>query len=174
MELTSADETYAWDRVESSDSFQRLTLFTDRDVRSHPSSEVLRRVIEVLSEIRPDAVAIAGWSEVGALAALHWCLTTNTAAVVMSETTRGDHRRWRWREALKKRLVSLYSAGLVGGQPQNEYLVSLGMSEEQIFFGYDVVDNAHFAAGADVARQHAAELRKEHELPELYSSRQVD
>jgi glycosyltransferase involved in cell wall biosynthesis len=47
-------------------------------------------------------------------------------------------------EAVKRRVIGLFNAGLVGGEGHRDYLVSLGMSAANIFTGYNVVDNDYF------------------------------
>jgi glycosyltransferase involved in cell wall biosynthesis len=64
--------------------------------------------------------------------------------VVMSESSHQDEPRTSWKEAIKRRIIALYSAALVGGRRHAEYLVELGMPRERIFNGYDVVDNNYF------------------------------
>ena len=92
--------------------------------------------------------------------------------VVMSESARGDEPRTLWKEIIKRRIVDLYAAALVGGQRHVEYLVELGMPRERIFTGYDVVDNAYFEQRALEIRNanppQADETRKKHALPEKY------
>src|SRR5437867_256578 len=98
--------------------------------------------------------------------------------VVMSESARGDEPRTWWKEIIKRRIVNLYSAALVGGQRHVEYLVELGVPRERIFTGYDVVDNDWFAQRAIEIRnshlrrgyggQAAFEIRKKYGLPENY------
>jgi 1,2-diacylglycerol 3-alpha-glucosyltransferase len=76
----------------------------------------------------------------------------------MSESTAYDDRRKWFRERLKRRIVRLFSAGLVGGQPQADYLASLGVPPARVFKGYDVVDNKYFADHAEAARKRGATI----------------
>mgnify|MGYP000929370324 FL=1 len=123
---------------------------------------------KILTQLRPGVVFVPGWSMVEALAALQWCGIHAVPAVIMTESNRIDSpRRWH-EEKLKKRIVSLAAAALVGGTPQAEYVKELGMPEEMIFSGYDVVDNDHFAVNADAARHLASALREKHHLPQQY------
>jgi glycosyltransferase involved in cell wall biosynthesis len=69
---------------------------------------------------------------------------------------------------IKRRVVGLYSAALVGGQRHVEYLVELGMPRDRIFTGYDVVDNAYFARRAVEIRNSKFEIRRKYGLPENY------
>jgi glycosyltransferase involved in cell wall biosynthesis len=86
----------------------------------------------------------------------------------MSESARQDEPRTWWKEIIKRRIVNLYSAALVGGQRHVEYLVELGMPRERIFTGYDAVDNAYFARRALEIRDSEFETRKKYGLPENY------
>ena len=88
--------------------------------------------------------------------------------VVMSESSRQDEPRTWWKEAIKRRIVGLYSAALVGGQRHVEYLVELGMPRERIFTGYDVVDNHYFRQKAEEVRSQRSEVRQKYALPENY------
>jgi glycosyltransferase involved in cell wall biosynthesis len=69
---------------------------------------------------------------------------------------------------LKRRLVRLFDAALVGGHPQMTYVESLGMHRDHIFVGYDSVDNDYFARRAAETRARAAEFRHRYDLPSRY------
>jgi 1,2-diacylglycerol 3-alpha-glucosyltransferase len=86
----------------------------------------------------------------------------------MSESARQDEPRIWWKEAIKRRIVGLYSAALVGGQRHVEYLVELGMLRERIFTGYDVVENAYFREKTEAIRSQRSEVREKYGLPENY------
>ena len=168
VELSGADHTYRWDKVEGVDSFRRVTVFPDSDVDGEPSARVVARVWSTLDRLDPDVVVVAGWSETGFLASLAWALRRRRHTVLMSESTAFDERRRWWRELAKSRVVRLFGAALVGGTPHAEYAAGLGVRPERIFPGYDVVDNAHFAAGADAARADDAAERARLGLPARY------
>jgi glycosyltransferase involved in cell wall biosynthesis len=113
-------------------------------------------------------VAIPGWSDKGALAALRWCTETGTPPILMSESNALDEPRVGWREWIKGRIVRLCSTALVGGQRHVDYLVELGMPRDQIFTGYDVVDNEHFRQKATEIRNQRSEVRQKYGLSENY------
>ena len=166
VELSRADRTYAWSVAGGagiSASCSRPRTSTPK-----PPDLLTRRIDAVLSALRPEAVAIAGWSHRGALAALLWCHRSRVPAILMTESTATDQVRRPWKEALKRRVVSLFSAALAGGQPHRAYLLRLGVSPERIFDGYDVVDNGHFLRQADTARNSMSKLRRDLGLPERY------
>jgi glycosyltransferase involved in cell wall biosynthesis len=70
----------------------------------------------------------------------------------MSESQRNDSRRHWFTESVKRRIVSKFAAALVGGTRHSEYAVDLGMRPDQIFYGYDVVDNEYFATATTALR----------------------
>jgi glycosyltransferase involved in cell wall biosynthesis len=176
IEIFKKDETYSWSVIEDARGFRRITLCPGPD--SAPSrASIWRRLDAALDDLRPDVVAVPGWSDSCALRALRWCALSGSRAVLMSESGRDDRRRRRWPEAAKSRIIALCGGALVGGAPQLAYVEALGFPAGAIFEGYDAVDNAHFAKGAAAAQANAAEQRRELGLPERYflaSSRFVE
>ena len=122
--------------------------------------EALRnRVAEVLSQLDPAVVMVPGWSGKLPLACLEWCIHTSTPAVVFSDSTAWDSERYAVKEWIKRKVVRLFSAGLVAGHPHLDYMVQLGMPAERIFLGYDAVDNGYFSAKAEEVRSAKCEVR---------------
>jgi glycosyltransferase involved in cell wall biosynthesis len=168
IEFSAKDQTYAWDCIADTGSFQRVTLFNDKPITMQTSSTVVNRIRSVLNELRPQVVAIPGWDAPASLIALWWCLETNTSTVLMSDSQEHDEPRVWWKEAIKGRVVKLHSSGFVGGTPHRAYLKSLGMEETRIVTGVDVVDNAFFSEGAETARKNVDSVRQRFSLPEQY------
>lgn len=165
IEVCSADDTYAWNAV-GLDAAQRLVL--SRSTASDRFAAHRRRLRSAAELNNLDAVAVPGWASPGALALLSFALDRRIPALLMSDSTAHDEPRRRWKEAVKRRVVGLYSAALVGGAPHVEYAAALGMPRDRIFTGYDVVDNDHFAHGAAAARDRGEALRAELGLPRRY------
>jgi glycosyltransferase involved in cell wall biosynthesis len=168
VEYSNVDPFYAWDEVSGQDGFERVTLFNGVPVEQQSAKMIAARVRAVLSELRPEVVAIPGWHDRCALAALKWCCDEGVPTVVMSDTTPWDYKRNKWKEAVKRRIVGCFAAALVAGRPHKDYMVQLGMPAERVFPGYDVVDNDYFAAGAARARSQEPGARSQHGLPENY------
>jgi glycosyltransferase involved in cell wall biosynthesis len=168
IECSGRATEYDWDIVEAAPNFSRITLFPECSHRTVPLSELRTAVGEGLLQAEPEAVAIPGWADPAALAALRWCHRNDVPAVVMSASTALDARRRWWREAVKGRVVQSYDAGLVGGTRHADYLQRLGMPSDRTYTGYNVVDNDHFAREAASARADAEALRRKYGLPERY------
>ena len=157
--MSPVDLTNRWTLLDGAQGFRKLVAFGAEDPDRVPPTRLVARLREILEELRPAAVAVHGWGKRSALALMHAALAERCPLVMMSDSTAGDApRRWH-KELAKRRIVRLASSAFVAGTPQQEYLVSLGVRSERISLGYDVVDNAHFAAGAFAARQSSAELR---------------
>ena len=173
VEFSNVDPVYAWDEVIVQGNFARVMLFRDKSVDEQPRNAIRTRVRSVLSELRPEVVAIPGWADPCSLAALAWCIEAGIPAVVMSETTPWDHERKWWKEAVKRQLIQCFAAGFAGGTSHAQYLSTLGMNAERITLGYDAVDNAHFSDRAEAVCGEAASLersslRAKHGLPLNY------
>lgn len=160
VEACATEDIYRWNKVEGAQAFARVTL-TDHDSGDRAwRQEVRRKMRQTLGEIKPQAVVIPGWVSPDAVSALDWCVETKTPVVIMSESNVWDESRTLWKERVKRRLVHMCGAGLVGGTAQSEYLAQLGMPPERIFVGYDIVDNDHFMAKAADCRQRLPECRQ--------------
>ena len=128
------------------------TLFA-RDPWSAVDVRKLGRALDdALSKMSPDVVVVNGWGFPSAISAITWARRNEKAVVILSESQVNDAPRKSIKEAVKSRVVRLCDAALVGGRTHKNYIVSLGMPSDRVFLGYDVVDNAHFIAGADAAR----------------------
>jgi glycosyltransferase involved in cell wall biosynthesis len=157
-----------WGAPESAARYQKISLFPEATDHYPEKSELQRAFWSALDEANPNVVAVNGWNNFGSLIAASRCIRRGIPMVVMSESARSDEPRTWCREMIKRRIVGLYSAALVGGQPHVEYLVELGMPRERIFTGYDVVDNHYFRQKAKEVRSQGLEVRQKCSLPENF------
>src|SRR5436190_10755420 len=164
----SAKDYDAWGAAATPARYHKVSLFT-KATDIYPNKAELRCAFRsALEQTNPDVVAVNGWNNFGSLIAANCCVRRGIPMIVMSESARQDeHRTW-WKEAMKRRMVDLFSAALVGGQRHVEYLVELGMPRERIFTGYDVVDNDYFGRHTAEIRNSKVEIRKKYDLPENY------
>ena len=132
---------------------------------SMSSGQIFDPVAEAINSSCPDVIVISGYSFPISLAALKFGCENGIPVVICSESNRDDFRRRWYIEAIKKRVIQLCSAGLVGARPQKEYLCELGLHSTQIFEGYNVVDNKHFVRRGDDSRKNRMALRSSLGLP---------
>lgn len=65
-------------------------------------------------------------------------------------------------------MVGMCSAAFIGGTRQHAYVARLGLPEDRIVTGHNVVDNAYFAVGSAEARDRKAQLVRELNLPDRF------
>lgn len=166
VQVTDYTQKYPWGDIESEITFPLTTLlprattpsYTDRAVSLLPSC---------LDTLQPNVLVIPGWGFPISRAALSWCRRNHIPGILMSESKWDDERRQWWKEQLKSWLyVRKYDAALVGGELHRDYLIELGFPCDQIFLGYDTVDNDYFAQRAEAARLDPIAVRlRQPEIP---------
>ena len=157
-------------KVQSQNGYRAQTLYSDlASYRAAAFSEQMERdVSRALCRIDPAVVAVAGWASPESVHALDWARARGRRVVVMSDSQAHDARRSVWREAIKSRFLRCCDAALVAGRSHRAYLQELGFDSSRVALGYDAVDNAHFAKGADAARLDPVGVRQRLGLPPEY------
>jgi 1,2-diacylglycerol 3-alpha-glucosyltransferase len=170
IELFKTSIDYEWETsfLTENLSFKKVTLFEKENILSVSKKNLREKIFEALKKIDPDVVAINGWSESGAFAALKWCILNKTPAVVMSESTEFDMSRIRVKEAIKQQVVQKFSSALVGGKAHASYIHKLGIPINNIFQKYDVIDNRHFFQLAQNAKANSQFYYNKLSLPEHF------
>jgi glycosyltransferase involved in cell wall biosynthesis len=100
---------------------------------------------KALDALAPDVISIQGWSDAASFAAAAWALRHKKGIVIFSESNAYDRKRAWWSEWLKRRVVGVCDAALVGGRDHADYLVDMGLPLDRIAVGHNIVDNSHFA-----------------------------
>ena len=173
VEVAGSSAEYAWLRrtengglkTHEDGNLKMVTLLERGTSREVSNRELTTEMNQALDDCQPQTVFIPGWSSKAVFAALSWCVRHEVPAIVMSESTEWDSNRKTWSEGIKRQIVGLCSAALVGGRPHKDYMIKLGMPAERVFLGYDTVDNAYFRENAEKLK---AEARSGYGLPEKY------
>jgi len=168
VEFGGASVNYAWKDSRADCKIHTLNPAGTSWDMSH--GDFRGRLYEALHREAPDVVFVPGWATPGPLFALQWCLKRGVPAVMMSESTAGDVTRIFFREWIKSAIVRLSSSALVGGNPQREYMVQLGMPAERVFMGYNIVDNEFFMTESDRWRKNDPELSFQSKVPYFLAS----
>jgi glycosyltransferase involved in cell wall biosynthesis len=145
VEVSAVNRVYGWNKGGQGLNARHVTLLEKDAESSRQSSLIQERLSAFFAEHKPDVVAIPGWYTVGALSALLWCVRNGVPGILLSDSQAHDRPRNRLVEAIKARIVRLYSAALVGGRSHIDYLAALGFDRRHCHVGFDVVDNRHFS-----------------------------
>ena len=148
IQLSGSSKDYAW-VTEDGDGCGISTIVPEGPCTMVSKNEFKKRLEATLGRLRPAAIAIPGWSSLGAFVALEWAKKNKVPVILMSESTAWDETRIAWKEWVKKNIVSMASTALVGGHPHADYMKQLGMPSDRISLGYDAVDNAYFATESE-------------------------
>lgn len=143
IELARTEHRYPWQADISALPCSFISVF-EQPLETISLRQFIQRLPQVLSEVRPDVLMIAGYAHPGILTALLWGVWHRKVRILMSASKESDARRNFFKELPKRWLIHRYHAGLVGGKPQANYLAKLGMPKHQIFCGYNVVNNQTF------------------------------
>ena len=169
LEFGRVSRDYAWLPTEDAVPYHRVVL-SEAPVQRLGAWQRVGLIQVALARLRPDLLVVCGYGVTGMVCALRWAraIAKDVPVVLLSDSTADDMPRVFWKEAIKRRLVGQCATALVAGRVHADYLVRLGMANDRIFSGYDVVDNAHFAAGADAARRDAETLLARLGVPPRY------
>ncbi|KQX26162.1 hypothetical protein ASD17_01500 [Sphingomonas sp. Root1294] len=138
---------YDWDASPVPAGMRHAAVAEAAGDESYPA-RIAARLDRLLGEWQPDAVAVPGWSNMIALAALRWASRRGVPAICMSETNAWDFTRRHGVERVKRAIVRHYGAGLCTSDSHAGYLSALGIPPNRIARGYNVVDNDYFAKSA--------------------------
>lgn len=142
IELGKHSATYNW-IFEFSTSYSRSVL-SEKPAEWQSSWKLFKNIAQVLTEIQPDVIILCGYGVPGMLEALLWSISKKIPAVLLSDSKEDDAKRSWWKEKFKSLIIKQYKSALVAGKSHKQYLIKLGMPEESIFLGYDVVGNESF------------------------------
>src|SRR4051812_38013488 len=134
------------------------------DLPARRRADMIRNALDKLD---PEVLVVCGYGICGMPAVLSWA-RDKVPVVLLSDSNVYDRTRTWWKERAKHHIVNQCGAVLVAGRSQRAYIRSLGVSDDTIFEGYDVVDNAHFQTGASRARMNERELRRSLRLPDRF------
>lgn len=144
VEIAGSTSEHPWGKIERPDYVTTLFEHRDDPKPTVVDAGLFRRTLE---HLKPAALAIPGWGFDFSRIAIDWGKRNKCQLILMSESKKDDAPRNFLKEQIKKHLwVKKFDAALVGGQKHIDYLVSLGMSRDRIFTGYNVVDNDFFSS----------------------------
>lgn len=158
METASQDDVYEWRVEREATQFMRYIVFPGESYQKISAHRIKKGIMSILNEIQPDVIAISGYSEVDSRTCLAWCTKNGRRSILMTESKQDDAYRIYIKELIKSFIIKQFDAVLCGGITHREYAKILGMSEECIFQGYDIVDNDYFWRSSSSAKNN----------PELY------
>ena len=166
LEMANKTSDYHWNR--STKTMELTTLCPGAQTEKLTFRDIFHRARKTFAKLNLGVCILPSYAPKQSLAALLAARSMGIHTVMMNESHAGTARARGLTALLKRRLVGMFDAALVGGQPQKRYFASLGIPEDRIFPGYDAVDNNSFRTRANEIRRNATMLRNRYDLPEHY------
>ncbi|MFG6102886.1 glycosyltransferase family 4 protein [Leptothoe sp. EHU-05/26/07-4] len=162
IEFGRVSSVYDWKPTETKVPYTREILSDGpSQYQSIPQLfKLIRSLIERLNRIQPDALVLNGYQQPTTLAALAWTKLHRKPAILLSESKEDDAPRKWLTETIKKALISNYQSALVGGKKHKDYLVKLGLKEDAIFLGYNIIGNQDYHPNKLAHLSHPSKLQK--------------
>ncbi|WP_408586271.1 glycosyltransferase [Novosphingobium sp.] len=138
VEVASKSATYAWDPSGDVAGTEKKRLFPGE---SHEAIPIWRRFRTELKVLRQCDVIFVGvpYSEPDIIALSYILRMLGKRVVMMTASKFDDFQRQASREYFKRLLLTPYSAAIVGGRRQFEYVRFLGFSNRTVLPGYNTV-----------------------------------
>lgn len=149
VQIAAQSKTYAWTVQEQ--RLQALTTLCDGAEEDAGFLKVFAAAWRFWRREKVTAAFIPSYFPAGSLALLLSAKLAGVKCIMMNESHAGTERASGIKRRVKRFLVSLFDAALVGGQPQKRHFEVLGLPAAKIFTGYDAIDNSYFATSAAVA-----------------------
>ncbi|PAX53165.1 glycosyltransferase family 4 protein [Brunnivagina elsteri] len=144
LELSRTETDYGWQTNLEKFQIPIISIFGNSCYQKKNKLHIFMQVQSVLSKLKPDVLAIAGYSEVAMVSALLWSISNRKVSIILSDSKEDDTSRNCWKEWIKKLMLRGYQSALVAGKPHKKYFMKLGMRDDSLFSGYDVVGNDDF------------------------------
>jgi 1,2-diacylglycerol 3-alpha-glucosyltransferase len=168
IQLYESQSLYPWKTDIVNEDYKITTLFLNSHLKSVDiyQKKLLKGCLETID---PDVVISVGYSEKLMRAATAWARQNRRISIMMTDTWEGDKKRHRVKEIAKSAWCKkMYDGLFISGTRSYEYFKELGVSEDKIWRGVDVVDNSHFRIKASEARDKDDEWRRRYGLPREY------
>jgi len=161
MQIAAATMTYDWvvdtelGRNESRVTFCEglRTLCAGVEEHAFPL-EVFFKARRLFQEEKVNVALLPSYSPGRYFALFAAAKSLGLRTVMMNESHAGTEQATGWKKWIKRQVVKLFDAALVGGEPHKRHFASLGIPLEKIFTGYDAVDNDFFISSVQALRVH--------------------
>lgn len=101
---------------------------------------------KILKEQKPNIIISVGYNSLNILKAVFWAKKHHIPVILQSDSTFEDKKRRKFKEVLKSIIIrNFFDAAFAAGKRSGEYVKLLGIPEDKIWYGVDVVDNDYFA-----------------------------
>ena len=167
VSVAYSEKVYPWWQDTPELGAVRHVQLCSQPLESLSQPQLIKAVREFLEQEQPHVSIIAcGYDSSYSRFIARWVKQHGGRTILLANSWAGTRRRWAIREWVKGCIARrLFDAVCTSGERAQSYFLGLGFSQHQIWKQFNVVDNEHFSAGAEHARNNAPALRRELKLP---------
>lgn len=143
-------------------------LFSDQRMENISSTNASSRLYEELENISPDVVIAGAIAYPSGATAVRWARDNKKPVVIMDDVRLVDVKRSALVNWVKRRIYANVDALFIPAPSHVPDYKFWGITEEQMFFGVNAVDNQFFTERSDAARKNTETVRQKYGLPERF------
>ncbi|WP_149243693.1 glycosyltransferase [Dyadobacter sp. 32] len=167
--LAGKSINYQWKSVENTNNDSTfITLYPGKNQETLSPLRIAIDFYKIIRKERIEVVFLPSYWPGRSIALLIVAKLMGLKCIMMNESHAGTEKAKGIRKVIKKNIIKLFDAGLVGGTVQIEYFKSLGMSQDRLFKGYDVVNNNYYEERKIYSEENADKIRYKLGLPKKY------
>jgi glycosyltransferase involved in cell wall biosynthesis len=140
-------------------------LFPKKRMEDIFSKVAASRLYDALDTLHPDVVISGAIAYPSGATAVRWARRNKRPVIIMDNARLKDVPRSPLVNWVKRRIYANIDSILIPAASHVPDYRFWGIPEERMFLGLNVVDNAFFTERSNIARQNAASIRKNYELP---------
>lgn len=140
-------------------------IFPNDRMEDVPSALASERLYQALDRENPDVVVAGAIAFPSGATAVRWAKERGKRVIIFDDARQSDVIRSKLVNWIKRRIYANVDAVLVPAPSHLPDFQACGFSQNQIFYGVDVVDNAFFATRAKKAQLTADNIRQSLGLP---------
>lgn len=168
IEVASQDISYGFPIDSGGNEAEYICCFPGESYHDHSAREVRRRVLEVLTDAKPDVVFSPAIAFPEGMAALAYRLKSGARVVIMDDAWEHTARKGIIVKLIKRLIYRNTDAAFVPAVSHLSHYMDLGFTKERVVFGVDVVDNEYFSNQVEQVRVNGSEASAALQLPHDY------
>jgi glycosyltransferase involved in cell wall biosynthesis len=144
VEISGKGSPYNFDKMQKNSQMLWRQLFEEDEMESIDPKLARKAVVRALDDIRPDIVLSGAIAFPSGAASILWAWQNKRPLVVFDNARLEDVQRPWHVNFIKKKLYSMVDAMVIPAPSHIETFTYFGLSEKQLFFGINCIDNAFF------------------------------
>ena len=142
IETNPISKTYLWEEIKNS-NYEIYKLRQNQKIHGLIPS-IKKQINEIFLKTNPNIIFLTGWFENSHHFIIYKSYFKKIPLIILSDSRYNDHRRFFYKEFIKRLLLKNFSSALVAGKESSDYLLNLNFKKKDIFKPFDVVDNNYF------------------------------